>query len=75
MLLALQACRCLVCAALVLRNACWLVASVSLALMPLSLLLLQGLLATGGTTLIVHVLTAKHVYTANVGDCKSVLSR
>lgn len=36
---------------------------------------LQGLLATGGTTLIVHVLTATHVYTANVGDCKSVLSR
>ncbi|KAI7837891.1 hypothetical protein COHA_008293 [Chlorella ohadii] len=34
----------------------------------------QGLLATGGTTLIVHVLTATHVYTANVGDCKSVLS-
>lgn len=29
---------------------------------------------TGGTTLIVHVLTPTHVYTANVGDCKSVLS-
>ena len=34
----------------------------------------EGALATGGTTLIVHVLTATHVYTANVGDCKSVLS-
>lgn len=34
----------------------------------------EGLLATGGTTLIVHLLTEAHVYTANVGDCKSVLS-
>lgn len=34
----------------------------------------KGQLATGGTTLIVHVLTSTHVYTANVGDCKSVLS-
>ncbi|KAL4856335.1 putative protein phosphatase 2C 22 [Chlorella vulgaris] len=34
----------------------------------------EGQLVTGGTTLIVHVLTPTHVYTANVGDCKSVLS-
>jgi serine/threonine protein phosphatase PrpC len=34
----------------------------------------QGRLTTGGTTLIVHLLTPTHVYTANVGDCKSVLS-
>lgn len=34
----------------------------------------EGRLPTGGTTLIVHVLTGTHVYTANVGDCKSVLS-
>ncbi|PSC72040.1 tubulin beta chain [Micractinium conductrix] len=34
----------------------------------------EGRLLTGGTTLIVHLLTATHVYTANVGDCKSVLS-
>ena len=33
-----------------------------------------GQLPTGGTTLIVHLLTPTHVYTANVGDCKSVLS-
>ncbi|KAL4440484.1 hypothetical protein ABPG75_003485 [Micractinium tetrahymenae] len=34
----------------------------------------EGQLHTGGTTLIVHMLTSTHVYTANVGDCKSVLS-
>lgn len=34
----------------------------------------EGQLPTGGTTLIVHMLTGTHVYTANVGDCKSVLS-
>lgn len=76
-LLALQACRCLC----VLPWGCtmhagWLLlcclrSQHALLLPPLA----QGLLATGGTTLIVHVLTATHVYTANVGDCKSVLSR
>lgn len=34
----------------------------------------QGLIRTGGTTLLVHVLSANEVYTAAVGDCKALIS-
>jgi protein phosphatase 2C family protein 2/3 len=33
-----------------------------------------GRLPTGGATLLVHLLTPRALYTANVGDCKGVLS-
>lgn len=33
-----------------------------------------GRLPTGGTTVIVHVITGSRIYTANVGDCKTLLS-
>jgi protein phosphatase 2C family protein 2/3 len=35
---------------------------------------LSGSMPTGGTTLILHVFTSTHLFTANVGDCKAVLS-
>jgi len=35
---------------------------------------MSGRLPTGGTTLIVHVIAGNLIYTANVGDCKSILS-
>lgn len=31
---------------------------------------LSGLLTTGGTTLLIHVVTQMQLWTANVGDCK-----
>jgi serine/threonine protein phosphatase PrpC len=34
----------------------------------------SGRLPTGGTTVIVHVITGSCIYTANVGDCKTLLS-
>ena len=34
----------------------------------------RGLIRTGGTTLLVHVLSATEVYTAAVGDCKALIS-
>lgn len=34
----------------------------------------QHKLATGGTTALIHVISADAIYTANVGDCKGVLS-
>ena len=34
----------------------------------------QQKLVTGGTTALIHVLSADTIYTANVGDCKGVLS-
>lgn len=34
----------------------------------------QAKLATGGTTALIHVLSSEAIYTANVGDCKGVLS-
>jgi serine/threonine protein phosphatase PrpC len=34
----------------------------------------KGGLETGGTTLLMHVITEKTIFTANVGDCKGVVS-
>ena len=35
---------------------------------------ISGRLVTGGTTLIIHAIVGNRVYTANVGDCKAILS-
>lgn len=34
----------------------------------------QQLLSTGGTTALIHVISTDSIFTANVGDCKGVLS-